>query len=207
VQGEGAKEEIAAAIRDFNEYNATCLPGEGIDVLIVGRGGGSIEDLWAFNEELVAREIYASKIPVISAVGHERDVTISDLVADQRAATPSVAAEIVIPCMEDLREQVEGLSLRMTNAFESLFSIFARRYEDVTGRLRIGMEHIWQLNQQFLDAASKKLLRVNPALVIPEYIKKIQERARQISVAFEHLITLKESRFRGITEKWPALIL
>jgi len=109
--------------------------------------------------------------------------------------------------MEDLREQVEGLSLRMTNAFESLFSIFARRYEDVTGRLRIGMEHIWQLNQQFLDAASKKLLRVNPALVIPEYIKKIQERARQISVAFEHLITLKESRFRGITEKWPALIL
>jgi exodeoxyribonuclease VII large subunit len=89
VQGEGAAQEIAQAIQDFNRYNLA-------DVLIVGRGGGSIEDLWAFNEEIVAKAIYESKIPVISAVGHETDFTIADWVADVRAPTPSAAAEIAI---------------------------------------------------------------------------------------------------------------
>lgn len=89
VQGDGAKEEIAQAIYDFNKHNLA-------DVLIVGRGGGSIEDLWAFNEEVVAQAIYESKIPVISAVGHETDFTIADWVADVRAPTPSAAAEIAI---------------------------------------------------------------------------------------------------------------
>ncbi|PIS03238.1 MAG: exodeoxyribonuclease VII large subunit [Chlamydiae bacterium CG10_big_fil_rev_8_21_14_0_10_42_34] len=89
VQGEGAALEIAQAIRDFNKYNLA-------DVLIVGRGGGSIEDLWAFNEEIVAQAIFESKIPVISAVGHETDFTIADWVADVRAPTPSAAAEIAI---------------------------------------------------------------------------------------------------------------
>ena len=88
VQGDGAAAEIANAIKEFNEY------GE-VDVLIVGRGGGSLEDLWAFNEEIVARAIFASKIPVISAVGHEVDYSIADFVADRRAPTPSAAAEIV----------------------------------------------------------------------------------------------------------------
>jgi exodeoxyribonuclease VII large subunit len=110
VQGDGAKEEISQAIRDFNEYNETLPEGEKIEVLIVGRGGGSIEDLWAFNEELVCRAIYASGIPVISAVGHERDVTVSDLVADVRAATPSVAAELVLPEKEELRENLDSLT-------------------------------------------------------------------------------------------------
>ena len=90
VQGEGSAEEIAAAIEEFNEYGL-------IDVLIVGRGGGSLEDLWSFNEEVVARAIFDSRIPVISAVGHEIDFTIADFVADLRAATPSAAAELVAP--------------------------------------------------------------------------------------------------------------
>ncbi len=97
VQGAGAAESIAGAIRDFNLYGK-------IDVMIVGRGGGSIEDLWPFNEEVVARAIYDSRIPVISAVGHEVDYTIADFVADLRAPTPSAAAEIVIPEKGELVE-------------------------------------------------------------------------------------------------------
>ncbi len=95
VQGESAAGQIASAIYEFNRKNC-------VDVLIVGRGGGSIEDLWAFNEEVVARAIFASQIPVISAVGHETDFTISDFVADLRAATPSAAAELATPDIESL---------------------------------------------------------------------------------------------------------
>ncbi len=104
VQGEGAADEIAAAIRVLNAQHQSL---GGIDVMIVGRGGGSLEDLWAFNEEVVARAIAASKIPVVSAVGHEVDVTISDLVADLRAPTPTAAAELVTPNREELRRRVD----------------------------------------------------------------------------------------------------
>lgn len=109
VQGEGAAEEIAAAIKDFNRYRD-------IDVMIVGRGGGSLEDLWAFNEEVVARAIHASKIPIISAVGHEVDFTIADFVADLRAPTPSAAAELVIRNKEELESGVEALLQRLRQA-------------------------------------------------------------------------------------------
>jgi exodeoxyribonuclease VII large subunit len=95
VQGDGAAQEIVRAIKSLNDFHARAGADEGIDVIIVGRGGGSIEDLWAFNEEVVARAIRASAIPVISAVGHETDFTIADFVADMRAPTPSAAAEIV----------------------------------------------------------------------------------------------------------------
>lgn len=99
VQGEGAGEDIAKAIEEFNELN-------GADVLIVGRGGGSIEDLWAFNEEVVARAVYNSRIPVISAVGHETDYTICDFVADLRAPTPSAAAELAVPDSGELKGEL-----------------------------------------------------------------------------------------------------
>ena len=99
VQGEGAAEEIAAAIRLLNEFNASQLAqGDDnwpVDLILVTRGGGSLEDLWAFNEEVVARAIFESALPVVSAVGHEIDFTISDFVARLRAATPSAAAEII----------------------------------------------------------------------------------------------------------------
>ena len=101
VQGKEAPPEIASAIRYANRFQLA-------DVLIVGRGGGSIEDLWAFNEEIVAQAIYDSQIPVISAVGHEPDVTISDLVADCRASTPSNAAEIVVPDQGELRRKLQN---------------------------------------------------------------------------------------------------
>jgi exodeoxyribonuclease VII large subunit len=109
VQGEKAALEIAAAIDHMNELQE-------VDVLIVGRGGGSLEELWAFNEEIVARSIFRSTIPVVSAVGHETDVTICDFVADERAATPTAAAELVVPHIQELKERVRVLQRRLIQA-------------------------------------------------------------------------------------------
>ena len=108
VQGDNAKDDIVRNIKRAEDYD--------IDVLIVGRGGGSIEDLWPFNEEVVARAIYNSPIPIISAVGHEVDFTISDFVSDLRAPTPTAAAELAVPNMVDLKRNIEQLSIRLKEA-------------------------------------------------------------------------------------------
>ncbi len=123
VQGDEAPGEIAAAIRYANHYQLA-------DLLIVGRGGGSIEDLWAFNDEQVAHAIYASKIPVVSAVGHEPDVTISDFVADIRAATPSNAAELAVPDQDALRQSLDAMSSAMLLALQRQLKA-ARRQLDI----------------------------------------------------------------------------
>ena len=112
VQGEGAAKEIAQAIDQFNLHNL-------VDVMIVGRGGGSIEDLWAFNEEIVAEAIYRSKIPVIAAVGHETDHCIADYVADVRAPTPSAAAEIVIAEKREQMEKIESFKKNLNGCLTS----------------------------------------------------------------------------------------
>ena len=109
VQGEGAAQEIASAIRWANRYRVA-------DLIITGRGGGSMEDLWAFNEEVVARAIAASELPVISAVGHEPDVTIADFAADLRAATPSNAAELAVPDQREVRAGLEQIQARLEHA-------------------------------------------------------------------------------------------
>jgi len=124
VQGEGAAPEIAEGIEKLNAY------GE-VDVIIVGRGGGSLEDLWAFNEEVVARAIYGSEIPVISAVGHEIDCTIADFVADCRAPTPSAAAEMAVPDREALFRTVTDLRMRATEAIERRIEEATRRVSDL----------------------------------------------------------------------------
>lgn len=116
VQGDGAAEEIARAIREMNELG-------GLDVLIVGRGGGSLEDLWAFNEERVARAVFDSKIPIISAVGHEIDWTICDLVADLRAPTPSAAAELVVQNREEIEVRMHDYDIRMQKAVSQLLQV------------------------------------------------------------------------------------
>jgi len=111
VQGEGAAEQIAAAIRDINKRNKKLR----LDVLIVGRGGGSLEDLWAFNEEVLARAIFDSKIPIISAVGHEVDVTVADLVADARASTPTKAGVVAVPDMQEILEHLAYFENRLAS--------------------------------------------------------------------------------------------
>jgi len=129
VQGAGAAGSIAKAIGDLNELR-TC------DVMIVGRGGGSLEDLWAFNEEILARAIFDSKIPVISAVGHEVDFLIADFVADLRAPTPSAAAELVVPLKEELETQVLDGKARAAQAILSIFEVEFQRVDELRKNLQ-----------------------------------------------------------------------
>jgi len=151
VQGAGAAREIAEAIADLNRVGT-------IDVMIVGRGGGSLEDLWAFNEEVVARAIFNSQVPVVSAVGHEIDFTIADFVADRRAPTPTAAAEMILPRKVDLTEQVELLAEELVKhmdfRIETLRDIiqgYVKRLSDPRRKLRE--------NQQRLDELSIDLVR------------------------------------------------
>lgn len=151
VQGDSAAGQIAEAIRDFNRLNAA-------DVLIVGRGGGSIEDLWAFNEEEVARAIFESKIPVISAVGHETDFTISDFVSDMRAPTPSAAAEIVAP---DYREILYAADKTLDSMIDSIDKKIYMYSLNLMSAQRVLSEHSPQKMIEFyetcLDACKTKI--------------------------------------------------
>ena len=131
VQGDGAAGEIAHAIRKINA-NITALGG--IDLMIVGRGGGSLEDLWAFNEEVVARAIFASRIPIISAVGHEVDVTVSDLAADVRAATPTAAAELAVPVLADLLEDITERAGRLFRTLRGMVDVHQVRVANFQSR-------------------------------------------------------------------------
>jgi exodeoxyribonuclease VII large subunit len=129
VQGEGAKEQIAEAINGFNAL--ATKP----DLLIVARGGGSIEDLWAFNEEIVVRAAASSAIPLISAVGHETDTTLIDYVADRRAPTPTAAAEMAVPVREELLQGIHELELRLRTIASRLFEQATQRLDDWSERL------------------------------------------------------------------------
>ena len=156
VQGEGAAEEIAAAIQQVNLRSD-------IDLMITGRGGGSREDLWAFNEEPVAWAISRSQIPVISAVGHEPDVTISDYVADVRASTPSNAAELAVPDQTQVRQRLEGLALRLTQAAQV--------------RLDTGRRELRRLEQS-------RVLR-NPAAVVDDQRMRLDGVQHRLALALE----------------------
>jgi exodeoxyribonuclease VII large subunit len=150
VQGDGAGLKIAEAVVRLNRLRD-------IDVLIVGRGGGSLEDLWAFNEECVAQAIFASRIPVVSAVGHEIDVTIADMVADLRAATPSEAAEKVVPDRADVHDSLEGLGSRMRMLLVRQLKGARQQLDDLARRrcLRLPLERVRDEEQRLDDAADR----------------------------------------------------
>ena len=182
VQGDQAAGQIAAALRRVH-----LIPG--VDVVICGRGGGSLEDLWAFNEEAVARAIHACKVPVISAVGHEVDVTIADLVADRRALTPSEAAELVVPLESDVRMEFDLLRQRLIAALrqqtqrarlrlDSLagrrcftrpldrFHDLSRRLDELEGRLKRGVRQSVETARQQLRALTSSLNALSPLAVL-----------------------------------------
>jgi len=159
VQGDGAKEEIAEAIEDFNKLI-------NIDVLIVGRGGGSLEDLWAFNEEIVARAIYNSKVPVISAVGHEIDWTISDFVADLRVPTPSVAAETVIVSKNELIDRLDDIESRLKAAPLDIIKEYSQRLDEIEDGLQLRFRHYIELKEENFRLISEKLEILSPLGVL-----------------------------------------
>lgn len=169
VQGVEAPGEIAAAIRYANYYRLA-------DLLIVGRGGGSIEDLWAFNDEIVARAIYDSKIPVISAVGHEPDVTISDFVADLRAATPSNAAELAVPDQDALRQTLDAMSGAMAVAMN-------RRIKNARQHLSVlsGSQAL-QSPEGYLQQRRKSLEMLHNRLVSAENMQLSRKKQRYIAM-------------------------
>jgi exodeoxyribonuclease VII large subunit len=148
VQGKGAGLDIVAALAALNRVSA-------VEVIIVGRGGGSIEDLWAFNEERVARAIAASRVPVVSAVGHEIDVTVADLVADRRAPTPTAAAQLVVPEREALRDGLGGLATALERGMARRLRQERERAAGLGARLR-DPRRVLQMQRQRIDELGER---------------------------------------------------
>jgi exodeoxyribonuclease VII large subunit len=203
VQGEGAAEQIAHAIQGFNQHDL-------VDLLIIGRGGGSLEDLWAFNEEVVARAVYESELPLISAVGHEIDFSIADFVADLRAPTPSAAAEIAVPDGDDLLERIEGSLDGMVNSigrvlqqgrnrlhdmstrygFRRPLEIVAQRSQrcdDLSHLLDVHMVHRMQTFQQRSASLVEKLEMVSPRAILQRGYSYARDKAGRAVRSFKQV--------------------
>ncbi len=186
VQGEGAAGRIAAALRDVNRRNKQL----GFEILIVGRGGGSPEDLWAFNEEALARAIYDSKIPVISAVGHEADVTIADLVADARASTPTKAGVIAVPDAKEVLKQLANMGSRLRAKAKARLELARQNLETVLASavFRSPLFPI-RMRQQQLDETGMRLAGA---------IKKLLAKARdRLHAAYEFVVKIEPHRLLG----------
>jgi exodeoxyribonuclease VII large subunit len=179
VQGEGASRDIARAIALMNTQD--------VDVIIIGRGGGSLEELWAFNEEIVARAIFDSRIPIISAVGHETDFTIADFVADVRAPTPSTAAEMVVPDKRELIRHLDSMRIRMEQRMMMILESHRSRSMNIKQSIafRKPKEIIYQERQR-MDEFMKKL---STSIMHQTEIKK--ERLHALSGKLDALSPLK----------------
>lgn len=176
VQGDGAVAQLIAGLAYFNALNR-------VDVIIIGRGGGSIEDLWAFNDEALARAVRASRIPVISAVGHETDFTICDFAADRRAPTPSAAAELTVPDAPELR----------------------RKINNITGRLELILSQNVNLQRQKLRRLSERRVLTSPAAVIDEKRMMTLSAEQRLESNIKLILSRKKNDFIQYTSKLEAL--
>ena len=176
VQGPGAAEQIASKIKLMNEKKLA-------DVLIVGRGGGSLEDLWPFNEEIVARAIYESEIPIISAVGHETDFTIADFVADLRAPTPSAAAELAVPDIYELKQKIQNYQNRYKEALKKKIEVMKLKFEKI------------MKSRVFTDPTRKI---IDNSIILDDYIKRLE---KAITETQKH----KKNKYNELIAKLDAL--
>jgi exodeoxyribonuclease VII large subunit len=219
VQGEGASNEIAEAVSYFNRWTD-------VDVMILGRGGGSLEDLWAFNEEAVARAIYHSKIPIISAIGHETDYTISDFVADLRAPTPSAAAELAVRDKREIKNILRYLRGRLEDEVVQMYQehrthlshlvrIFREpekkieeyllRMDDLVNRLRLLSSWILGRKREKQLHLSANLLLRNPMEKLKNLRLSISENRRQMAQSVKHAIQIHRQRVAGTLGKLDSL--
>ncbi len=176
VQGPGAAEQIAEKIKLMNEKNLA-------DVLIIGRGGGSLEDLWPFNEEIVARAIYDSKIPIISAVGHETDFTIADFVADLRAPTPSAAAELAVPDIYELKRKIQSYQDRYRISLKKKLEIMELRLKNV-------------MKSKIFTDPMRRI--IDNSVILDDYIKRMENAIKKAN-------TERKSRYIEIITKLDTL--
>ena len=217
VQGEGAAKEIARNITRANER-------EDLDVLIIGRGGGSIEDLWAFNEEIVVRSIFESRLPIISSVGHETDVTLADFVADKRAATPTAAAELATPVTKlDLLTYLQNQEKRMTTAVkhslskkqealrilsqsvifrqpERLYDGYLQRLDQLQLRLKQGLNAELVRNQQKVQEQVHRLEQLSPTIKIQHYQDRIQQLKKLLRSQMAVIYDAKVAEVKRLSE-------
>lgn len=192
VQGEGAAQEIARAVEEFNEWGQA-------DVIILARGGGSLEDLWSFNEEAVARAIYASRIPVVSAVGHETDETISDFVADRRASTPSAAAEMVMPSQAQLREHINQLLKYLWRSLIDVVPQQSQRIDDLCERMRRALAGMFEEKRLEVDGLCRELEALNPLAILRRgYSVTMREDDKKALCTVRHLAAGERLRTRFV---------
>ncbi len=197
VQGISAKEDIVKKIEAANNFD------EKIDTLIVGRGGGSIEDLWAYNEEIVARAVYNSKIPVISAVGHEVDFTIIDYVADKRAATPTAAAELAVPNIMDISMNIDSLYERMNKTLFNKINEYKRLLEKITSTSVLSNPmNMYKIKFQMLNLNKVKLMNEFNEIVNNKKLELFKIKSKHIfekpSIIYEKYVNLIETNINKL---------
>ncbi|MDT8337546.1 MAG: exodeoxyribonuclease VII large subunit, partial [Candidatus Izemoplasmatales bacterium] len=195
VQGVNAKESIVEQIERANKQRL-------VDVLIIGRGGGSIEDLWAFNEEIVAKAIYNSELPIISAVGHETDFTISDFVADVRASTPSHAAEIAVRNYRDVLEDIAKYRERLELALNNQYNSALKHFMQIASR-NVLKNPLRLIESKELAYANlyDRLLKVNPVNIIKNKQERVDGYLKEIKSEYHHLLVQRNSYYQNLIEK------
>ena len=198
VQGDNAKEDIVKQIERSKDYN--------LDTLIVGRGGGSIEDLWPFNEEIVARSIYACKTPIISAVGHEIDFTIADFVADLRAPTPTGAAELAVPQKTDVENYLNQLKIRLNKAIQHKININKQKLEEIESRYIFQNPiAIYQAKELQFDSILDRLKFVSKNILSIKEKKYISIMSSYIFQNPEKIITSQKNKYLQLISKLEPL--